>query len=140
MPAGEGARAYLAGQPISVTFTNGPGNAKDWVGIYKEGQTPGGPSSTLWAYVDGTQSGNAAKTDGVLSFPTGLTEPGLYVAHFLVNDTYDILASETCALDIIGAKFVRDVENGEGEMPYPPDYPKMPGEPRRVQPSRKQAD
>ena len=90
-----GARAYLAGQPISVTFTNGPGNAKDWVGIYKEGQTPGGPSSTLWAYVDGTQSGNAAKTDGVLSFPTGLTEPGLYVAHFLVNDTYDILASET---------------------------------------------
>jgi DNA ligase D-like protein (predicted polymerase) len=25
----------------------------------------------------------------------------------------------------------------EGEMPYPPDYPKMPGEPPRVQPSRK---
>ena len=24
-----------------------------------------------------------------------------------------VLASETCALDIIGAKFVRDVENGE---------------------------
>ena len=29
-----------------------------------------------------------------------------------------------------------DVERGEGEMPYPPDYPKMPGEPPRVQPSR----
>jgi len=26
-----------------------------------------------------------------------------------------------------------------GEMPYPPDYPKMPGEPPRVQPSRKVA-
>ena len=24
-----------------------------------------------------------------------------------------VLASETCALDIIGAKFIRDVENGE---------------------------
>jgi hypothetical protein len=24
-------------------------------------------------------------------------------------------------------------------MPYPPDYPKMPGEPPRVQPSRKNA-
>jgi DNA ligase D len=24
----------------------------------------------------------------------------------------------------------------EGDMPYPPDYPKMPGEPKRVQPSR----
>ena len=30
-------------------------------------------------------------------------------------------------------------EQGEGEMPYPPDYPKMPGEPPRVQPSRKNA-
>ncbi|HWF73757.1 MAG TPA: DNA polymerase domain-containing protein [Solirubrobacteraceae bacterium] len=25
---------------------------------------------------------------------------------------------------------------GHGDMPYPPDYPKMPGEPKRVQPSR----
>jgi len=32
----------------------------------------------------------------------------------------------------------RDVaERGLGEMPFPPDFPKMPGEPRRVQPSRK---
>jgi hypothetical protein len=29
-----------------------------------------------------------------------------------------------------------DEEAGLGEMPYPPDYPKMPGEPPRVQPSR----
>src|SRR3954453_23854338 len=26
--------------------------------------------------------------------------------------------------------------DGDGDMPYPPDYPKMPGEPKRVQPSR----
>ena len=25
---------------------------------------------------------------------------------------------------------------GEGDMPYPPDHPKMPGEPKRVQPSK----
>ena len=31
-------------------------------------------------------------------------------------------------------------ESGLGEMPYPPDYPKMPGEPPRVQPSKKVAD
>ncbi len=29
-----------------------------------------------------------------------------------------------------------DVSEGRGDMPYPPDYPKMPGEPKRVQPSR----
>ncbi len=27
-------------------------------------------------------------------------------------------------------------DEGRGDMPYPPDYPKMPGEPKRVQPSR----
>jgi DNA primase len=30
-----------------------------------------------------------------------------------------------------------DERDGLGDMPYPPDYPKMPGEPLRVQPSRK---
>jgi DNA ligase D-like protein (predicted polymerase) len=29
-----------------------------------------------------------------------------------------------------------DLARGEGDKPYPPDYPKMPGEPKRVQPSR----
>ena len=29
-----------------------------------------------------------------------------------LNGSY-VLASETCALDIIGAKFIRDIENGE---------------------------
>ncbi len=29
-----------------------------------------------------------------------------------------------------------DADDGHGDMPYPPDYPKMPGEPKRVQPSR----
>lgn len=31
-------------------------------------------------------------------------------------------------------------ELGSAEMPYPPDYPKMAGEPKRVQPSRAKAD
>jgi DNA ligase D len=30
----------------------------------------------------------------------------------------------------------RDERDGLGDMPYPPDYPKMPGEPKRVQPSK----
>jgi DNA primase len=30
----------------------------------------------------------------------------------------------------------RDEKEGEGEAPYPPQFPKMPGEPKRVQPSR----
>ena len=34
----------------------------------------------------------------------------------------------------------RDEEQGAGDMPYPPEYPKMPGEPKRVQPSRARDD
>jgi hypothetical protein len=30
----------------------------------------------------------------------------------------------------------KDEREGLGDMPYPPDYPKMPGEPKRVQPSK----
>ncbi len=32
--------------------------------------------------------------------------------------------------------YARDEADGEGELPYPPEYPKMPGEPPRVQPSK----
>jgi DNA ligase D len=32
--------------------------------------------------------------------------------------------------------WARDLENGLGELPFPPDFPKMPGEPPRVQPSK----
>src|SRR5207247_1272377 len=49
-------------------------------------------------------------------------------------DGHPILASETCALDIIGAKYVRDVENGEvvvfdedgmhSHKPFPPMTPR----------------
>ena len=34
----------------------------------------------------------------------------------------------------------RDDADGLGDLPYPPDYPKMPGEPPRVQPSKKVAE
>ena len=34
----------------------------------------------------------------------------------------------------------RDVESGLGELNFPPDYPKMPGEPPRVQPSKRRQD
>ncbi|GAA2474390.1 non-homologous end-joining DNA ligase [Winogradskya humida] len=30
----------------------------------------------------------------------------------------------------------RDAAAGQGDLPYPPDHPKMPGEPKRVQPSK----
>ena len=34
----------------------------------------------------------------------------------------------------------RDLDNGLTDMPYPPEYPKMPGEPKRVQPSKSRSE
>ncbi|MGW6173253.1 non-homologous end-joining DNA ligase [Arthrobacter sp. NPDC055138] len=39
-------------------------------------------------------------------------------------------------IDVLLQWWERDLAAGLGEMPFPPDYPKMPGEPPRVQPSR----
>jgi DNA ligase D-like protein (predicted polymerase) len=41
------------------------------------------------------------------------------------------------SLEPLLALYDEQVDAGQGEMPYPPDYPKMPGEPPRVQPSKK---
>lgn len=51
----------------------------------------------------------------------------------------DAWAEQMAAPGSVGplvAWYERDADHGEGEMPYPPEYPKMPGEPPRVQPSR----
>ena len=44
------------------------------------------------------------------------------------------------SIDILLQWWQRDLDNGLGELPFPPDYPKMPGEPPRVQPSRRRMD
>ena len=63
--------AYGLGEAITVTFTNGWANPKDWIGIYAAGETPGGgPTSTLGAYVDGTQTGTMGTAEGSVTFAT----------------------------------------------------------------------
>ena len=88
-------RTYQPGETISVTFTNGPANAKDWIGIYPAGVTPGSVGSTIWNYVDGTKSGANALAAGTVSFAGGLSAPGNYVAFLLRDDGYEVISSES---------------------------------------------
>lgn len=88
-------RTYETGQAITITFSSGPNNAKDWIGLYKAGQTPGDVNSTQYLYVDGTQAGNTGLSEGAVTFSSGLAEAGNYVAFFLQDDGYNVLASET---------------------------------------------
>lgn len=43
-------------------------------------------------------------------------------------------------IDVLLEWWQRDLDAGLGELSFPPDYPKMPGEPPRVQPSKKVAE
>jgi DNA primase len=53
-----------------------------------------------------------------------------------VGDLHAEIDDRAHSLEPLLAMYERDEAAGEGDMPYPPDYPKMPGEPKRVQPSR----
>jgi len=63
----------------------------------------------------------------VLSVPGRLAERG---------DPWADFGANRGTIDVLLQWWERDVENGQGELPYPPEHPKMPGEPSRVQPSR----
>ncbi len=54
-----------------------------------------------------------------------------------LGDPHAGIDERRCSLARLLEMYRRDEEAGLGELPYPPDYPKMPGEPPRVQPSRK---
>ena len=53
-----------------------------------------------------------------------------------VGDRHAAINDVTHSLQPLLDIYERDEGEGVGDMPYPPDYPKMPGEPKRVQPSK----
>ncbi|PRB36724.1 ATP-dependent DNA ligase [Arthrobacter sp. MYb23] len=53
-----------------------------------------------------------------------------------VGDPWASMHDHPGDIDVLLKWWERDVKNGQGEMPFPPEFPKMPGEPMRVQPSR----
>jgi len=54
----------------------------------------------------------------------------------VTGDPWASLHAEPGTLDVLLDWWDRDLRNGLGELPFPPDFPQMPGEPPRVQPSR----
>ncbi len=69
---------YTQNENINVSYNYGPGNAKDWIGIYKYGDIPGTVASTDWQYTDGSS--------GTVSLQ--VTEAGKYFIGFFENDGY----------------------------------------------------
>ncbi|WP_340683215.1 DNA polymerase domain-containing protein [Amycolatopsis coloradensis] len=67
-----------------------------------------------------------------------LTAGAFYREH---GDLHAPMDEQAFGIETLLDWYVRDErDHGVGEMPYPPDYPKMPGEPKRVQPSKARDD
>ena len=91
-----------------------------------------------------------ARPEATVSMPLHWDElPDVQPGEFTVRTVPALLAGEdpwrdmseraydlTPALDLWQA----DLDRGLSDLPYPPDYPKMPGEPPRVAPSRRKRD
>ncbi|MDJ1115553.1 non-homologous end-joining DNA ligase [Microbacterium dauci] len=57
-----------------------------------------------------------------------------------IGDPWEHLQASPGRVDTLLDWWQRDLDAGLGEMPFPPEFPKMPGEPPRVQPSRAKKD
>jgi endonuclease/exonuclease/phosphatase family metal-dependent hydrolase len=91
------ASTYAVGQPITVSWTDGPANRWDWVAVYRaNADDPKKDSYLVWAYTGGHDSGALPpSTHGKIVFgrdqqgkPWPLP-PGRYTAHYLLTDQYD---------------------------------------------------
>jgi DNA ligase D len=112
------------GQTIFIDYNQ---NARDRTiaSAYSLRPQPGAPVSTpvAWEELDGLDP---------RSF-TMFTVPARYAE---IGDPHAEIDDVHHSLDTLLELYEQDVRDGLGDMPYPPDYPKMPGEPPRVQPSR----
>ncbi|MFC4991926.1 PQQ-binding-like beta-propeller repeat protein [Rubritalea tangerina] len=81
------------GDPLVIHFKQGPGNAKDWIGIYPSTITPSGsPAATLWSYLNGTRSASKALQHGSVTFDTHTLAPGQYKIWWLKDNGYTPIA------------------------------------------------
>jgi DNA ligase D len=112
------------GERIFIDYNQ---NARDRTiaSAYSVRPKPGAPVS---APVGWEELGEVAPEDfTVATMPARFAE---------VGDLHAEIDDVAHSLEPLLEMYESDVAEGEGDMPYPPDYPKMPGEPKRVQPSR----
>lgn len=115
------------GERIFVDF-NQANRDRTMAGAYSPRALPGATVSTpvLWEELDGLDP----TVFTVRSIPQRLAD---------VGDPWADMQTSPGRIDTLLEWWERDKENGLGELSFPPEFPKMPGEPPRVQPSKKVA-
>lgn len=90
-------RTYELGEPIEVTWSEGPANRWDWLGVFKASASdPANDDYLIWSYSAGHSAGTVPPTtDGSATLgPDSQGDdwplpPGDYVVHYLLADQYD---------------------------------------------------
>jgi endonuclease/exonuclease/phosphatase family metal-dependent hydrolase len=89
---GTDAHRYEAGDPIGVSWTDGPGNRYDWLGVFpSDCRDPASCPLPQWRYVDARISGSAPIARG--SEGVWPMRPGRYVVALCVDDDYRCIAT-----------------------------------------------
>ncbi len=112
------------GDRIFVDF-NQANRDRTMAGAYSPRALPGATVSTPLEWDELADADPAAFT--VRSVPERLADHG---------DPWAGLLDRPGRIDTLLEWWQRDLDAGLGELPFPPEFPKMPGEPPRVQPSR----
>jgi hypothetical protein len=94
------AASYPAGSPITATFTGGPGNNNDWIGIFPASITQPSTGTYLdwlytyldWLYTNGTQTPGGNLKSGSVTFANPTLAPGNYKVWFLAANGYTKIA------------------------------------------------
>jgi len=115
------------GERIFIDF-NQANRDRTMAGAYSPRALPGATVSmpVRWDELDGVDPSSFT----VRSVPSRLEE---------VGDAWAGMQQKPGRIDTLLAWWQRDTEAGLGELSFPPEFPKMPGEPPRVQPSKKVA-
>jgi len=116
------------GEKVFVDF-NQANRDRTIAGAYSPRALPHAPVSTpiTWDELPGVDP----RAFTVLTVPDRLAT---------IGDPWATFADAPGRIDTLLGWWQRDLDAGLGEMPFPPDFPKMPGEPPRVQPSKKVAE
>lgn len=116
------------GERVFIDF-NQANRDRTMAGAYSPRALPSATVSTPveWDELDGVDP----KRFTVRSIPQRLSE---------VGDPWARMQENPGRIDVLLQWWERDLADGLGELPFPPEFPKMPGEPSRVQPSRAKRD
>jgi DNA ligase D len=116
------------GERIFVDF-NQANRDRTMAGAYSPRALPSATVATPITW-DELEAGVDPTVFTVRSVPERLAE---------IGDPWEHLQASPGRVDTLLEWWQRDLDAGLGELPFPPEFPKMPGEPPRVQPSRAKA-